>query len=137
MSRYHEYLRSDRWRAVREGALERAGHRCQVCNGGDRLQVHHRTYVNLGAERPEDITVLCDDCHELYHFQADGPLVEEVEEIIEGLAMGALLHQPGWPAHFNDLVFRIKNRSRREGLLSRYVKALDLAIQIDAAGKDA
>jgi hypothetical protein len=28
-----------------------------------KLEVHHRTYTRLGFEIPEDITVLCDDCH--------------------------------------------------------------------------
>lgn len=41
--------------------------RCQICNVGDDLQVHHRTYVRFGAEWPGDLTVLCADCHQLYH----------------------------------------------------------------------
>lgn len=61
------YLRSDHWRATRLAALERAGNRCQVCNADKRLDVHHRTYERIGNERPEDLTVLCRGCHELYH----------------------------------------------------------------------
>lgn len=62
-----EYLRSPHWRSTRLGALERAGHRCQVCNAAQRLDVHHRTYERLGRERPEDLTVLCRTCHETFH----------------------------------------------------------------------
>jgi len=66
-SRYQTYLRSDEWAAKREAALDRAAHRCQVCNDDDRLQVHHRTYARLYDERPLDLTVLCGDCHALAH----------------------------------------------------------------------
>ena len=64
--RYREYLISEAWRARADAAKDRVGHRCQVCYGTERLEAHHRTYKRLGHERPEDITVLCRDCHELY-----------------------------------------------------------------------
>lgn len=66
---YHEYIRSPEWREKAEAAKERAGQRCQVCNRPRTevtLDAHHRTYERLGREMPEDITVLCRDCHELY-----------------------------------------------------------------------
>ena len=65
-----EYLQSDHWRKVREAALNRAGHRCQVCNGTHILDVHHRTYERLGREEPGDLTVLCRRCHGLFHAGA-------------------------------------------------------------------
>jgi hypothetical protein len=61
------YLRSDHWRRTRIAALDRADNRCQVCNGADALDVHHRTYERLGAELPGDLTVLCRRCHWLFH----------------------------------------------------------------------
>jgi hypothetical protein len=63
---YAEYIRSDTWKAKADSAKERARYRCQVCNGNDRLEAHHRTYARLGDEIPEDITVLCHKCHEKY-----------------------------------------------------------------------
>lgn len=63
---YLGYLKTDAWRKRRTAALKAAGNRCQVCNGTERLEVHHRTYENLGREKPEDLTVLCHTCHELY-----------------------------------------------------------------------
>lgn len=63
---YREYIRSREWRLKADSAKRRAGYRCQVCNGTKRLQAHHRHYHTLGNERPEDITVLCDSCHELF-----------------------------------------------------------------------
>jgi ssDNA-binding Zn-finger/Zn-ribbon topoisomerase 1 len=64
---YEAYLASPKWRETRRAALRRAGHACQVCNRGKRLQVHHRTYERVGREAEGDLTVLCKDCHEIFH----------------------------------------------------------------------
>lgn len=64
---YAVYLRTDHWKNTREAALDRAHHRCQVCNATKGLQTHHRTYQRRGAELPEDLIVLCHDCHSIFH----------------------------------------------------------------------
>lgn len=69
MVNYKRYIQSQEWREKAEEAKERAGQRCQVCNrprSEVTLDAHHRTYDRLGNELPEDITVLCRLCHELY-----------------------------------------------------------------------
>lgn len=66
---YYEYIKSPKWRERAEEAKARAGNRCQVCNRSRaevQLDAHHRTYERLGNELPEDITILCRDCHQLY-----------------------------------------------------------------------
>ena len=66
---YHEYIQSDEWRMKEEAAKKAAGYRCQVCNTSRHevsLDAHHRSYANLGDEKPDDITVLCRSCHELF-----------------------------------------------------------------------
>lgn len=68
---YRAYLQTDHWQHVRTRALERAAHRCQVCNASSELDVHHRTYVRLGAEADGDLTVLCRDCHGRFHDAQD------------------------------------------------------------------
>jgi hypothetical protein len=64
---YLAYLRSPSWRAKRAEALKAAGYRCSVClrflPGGRHLQVHHRTYDRIGAERDGDLMVMCSWCH--------------------------------------------------------------------------
>lgn len=64
---YGMYLRTPEWGRTRQQALERACFRCQVCSGSARLEVHHRTYENLGNEMPGDLTTLCKECHEVFH----------------------------------------------------------------------
>lgn len=73
---YVIYLQSETWAAIRTAALERAGHRCEWflnlderirCEETRNLQVHHRRYVALGYEQPEDLAVLC----AAHHKKAD------------------------------------------------------------------
>ncbi len=66
---YYTYIQSAEWRERANVAKRRVGNRCQVCNRpatSVTLEAHHRTYERLGKERPEDLTVLCRDCHALY-----------------------------------------------------------------------
>ena len=66
---YAEYLASAEWKIKRAAALERAGHRCQLCAyQGRNIEVHHNSYDNVGDERPEDLIVLCTLCHRRHHM---------------------------------------------------------------------
>lgn len=64
---YQEYLASEEWEEKRVYLFRRALFRCQVCNGKGPLEVHHRTYERVGHEYPIDLTVLCRDCHGIFH----------------------------------------------------------------------
>lgn len=67
---YYRYIVSADWKKKSDEAKKRAGHRCQVCNQSGRmvtLNTHHRTYKNLGHEKPDDLTVLCEGCHDVFH----------------------------------------------------------------------
>jgi len=64
---YADYLKSAAWKSKAEEAKIRSGNRCQLCNRTGKLHAHHRTYERLGNERPEDLTVLCEDCHAKFH----------------------------------------------------------------------
>ena len=64
---YGEYLKTAHWQKLRQAKLREADDRCSICNGRERLQVHHRTYEHLGNEAWDDLTVLCDGCHGTFH----------------------------------------------------------------------
>ena len=65
---YQQYLKSERWSALKAEAISLAGGRCRVCNGGEGLAVHHREYPRiLGEESQDMLTVLCEECHNLFH----------------------------------------------------------------------
>ena len=64
---YIQYLRTDHWQFQRKRALGFAKYRCQLCDSGDHLHVHHRTYERRGEEYLRDLLVLCQDCHRKHH----------------------------------------------------------------------
>ena len=57
------------WVHIRRIALLRDGQACRTCwksgKDGHSLECHRRHYDNWGQERPEDVVILCDRCHEL------------------------------------------------------------------------
>lgn len=64
---YADYLKTPEWQAKRGVRLKAAKFRCQICNAKGLLNVHHRSYTNLGNEQPADLIVLCAECHKLFH----------------------------------------------------------------------
>jgi hypothetical protein len=63
---YREYLRSNHWKLTKENKLKLAGYRCERCgvtSEAIKLNVHHIHYRTLNQEKPEDLQVVCDDCH--------------------------------------------------------------------------
>ena len=64
---YRDYLKTPEWSAKRSDAMRRSRYRCQTCASGGELHVHHRTYVRRGDDRASDLSVLCADCHRVFH----------------------------------------------------------------------
>jgi len=70
---YADYLASPDYLQRRRQVLDRAAGSCEACSAlAPKLQVHHLHYYRLGAERPEDLTALCDDCHYQAHPNLEG-----------------------------------------------------------------
>jgi hypothetical protein len=68
---YAGYLKTPEWQEKRKKALRFASFKCQLCNSGERLNVHHRTYERLGQELMGDLITLCNDCHSTFHQNRD------------------------------------------------------------------
>src|SRR5438105_12217028 len=64
---YPEYLKTPEWDEKRESVLDRDDYRCRLCNSDEKLQIHHRTYIRRGNEDLNDLTTLCESCHEHFH----------------------------------------------------------------------
>lgn len=64
---YEKHLKSKDWKDLRQEVFERDNYTCQRCEEGpleeQDLEVDHKTYKRLGAERPEDCQTLCKFCH--------------------------------------------------------------------------
>lgn len=69
-SGYYEYINSKEWKEKSKSRKAAVGWRCQLCNKRGTttsLHAHHRTYLRLGNERDDDITILCSNCHAKFH----------------------------------------------------------------------
>lgn len=62
---YYEYLKSDKWKKLRESILRRDNELC-IC-GAKATEVHHKTYARLFCELPSDLVSLCRHCHQDVH----------------------------------------------------------------------
>lgn len=65
--RYRVRMATPQWRAERALALQRDHYRCTNCGSEAQLVVHHDNYDHVGDEWPEDLRVLCWDCHDREH----------------------------------------------------------------------
>lgn len=65
---YKDYLNTNHWKILRNKVLIR-DQRCKICNSMEKLNAHHRSYLNKGnpSKELDDIVLLCKDCHELFH----------------------------------------------------------------------
>jgi hypothetical protein len=65
---YKEYIRSRAWDTKRVLVLKRANYTCEGCGmKGKPLDVHHKTYKNLGDEFLFELVAVCRECHERIH----------------------------------------------------------------------
>ena len=65
---YTKYLETPEWKSKSAKAKRYAGFRCQLCNSNENLVSHHRTYERRGHELLGDLTVLCQDCHDIFNY---------------------------------------------------------------------
>lgn len=66
---YADFLKTIYWRGVSLFVKRRDGWKCTACGSTEKIEVHHKTYENHGAETEhlEDLTTLCDNCHKKAH----------------------------------------------------------------------
>lgn len=111
----------------RNQAVRDAGYRCQRCGGKREIQVHHRSYDNLGHESSADLEVLCASCHSDVHADEGKPqtLGIYLRLITDVLATERI-------ESVSDLADALKVRCVREKI-AYDADRIDRAIQIAAA----
>ena len=89
---YRDFLRSPYWGAVRRQVLARQPW-CERCGSRVQLQVHHKSYANLGREyyRRQDLEMLCDPCHAGHHEKPARSIIHSGPELV-----GEILRRMGW-----------------------------------------
>lgn len=69
---YEEYLKSKHWQKVKRRFFsDPSRKKCAVCGIKHNLDLHHKTYENLGHEKLDDLIPLCRAHHELVHEYLD------------------------------------------------------------------
>lgn len=62
--RYQRRISSSQWKVLKCQVIEQRGNRCQRCGQESAsLTLHHVHYRSLGSEQPEDVELLCAECH--------------------------------------------------------------------------
>jgi len=64
---YEAYLKSDKWAQIKLDIIQIRGEKCERCGEKEELHLHHLTYKRLFAEMPEDLELICRDCHKAEH----------------------------------------------------------------------
>ena len=59
---YKDYLKSYLWKSKAKWMKE-CFPNCYICGSSKRLEVHHKTYENIGNEKSQELLVLCRKCH--------------------------------------------------------------------------
>lgn len=82
VSTYREYLRTPHWKRVRTAywasGLEVE---CAVCGTGQEVELHHKSYRNLGRETPADLVPLCRTHHGALHRLRRSPTGERLPTV--------------------------------------------------------
>lgn len=111
---YKVYLDSPHWKAIRKRLYREYEYKCAMCGSPKNLNVHHITYDNLGEEKDEDLTVLCQKCHSELHdgnytffddlCAAWSRLYEEMENETDELKKAIAKKQADIVSHAMELV---------------------------------
>jgi 5-methylcytosine-specific restriction endonuclease McrA len=87
---YQAYIKSDKWKEIRNFMLAKFNYTCQVCFtkfSRRDLHVHHKHYRNFGNEQIEDLELMCEPCHMKHHHKTDKvekkAVKKKIEKIIE------------------------------------------------------
>lgn len=64
---------SDEWASIKLDLFLIRGRKCEICSSEKNIQVHHKTYKNIFNENPEDLVVVCNNCHVKLHDKKRKP----------------------------------------------------------------
>lgn len=78
---YDDYMKSRRWRQLRDRRLKLDDYKCVRCGSAKNLRVHHLHYPAVyGWEDVEnDLVTLCDACHEAIHASEEAARTKRYE----------------------------------------------------------
>lgn len=64
---YRNYLQTKHWKNIRNKIRNKYNGKCQICCSTNNINVHNNTYERIGKEDENDLILLCQECHEIFH----------------------------------------------------------------------
>ncbi len=67
---YEQHIKSAKWRKIKQRRLAKDGYMCKNWHWWpvkSNLEVHHKSYRNLGNEKQWELITLCKRCHNKIH----------------------------------------------------------------------
>lgn len=64
---YKQYLKSPKWKALKQAKFEESGRVCEVCSSEEEIIAHHLRYRRRLTCKLSDLMVLCTNCHDTFH----------------------------------------------------------------------
>lgn len=124
---YERLLRSDYWKGYSYSLIKERNFTCEDCgkhfpNERNKLQVHHLVYrdVNPWSYRPNEVVVLCEECHKKRHgiFNECGQHTQESQDEHEKSSTSTFsTPRSSTPDYLNEWTTFYGNRTRTN---SRY-----------------
>jgi len=65
---YKKYLNTNHWKDVKiRYRASKSIQVCYICGTDEKINLHHKSYKRIGAEKLNDLLPLCSKCHMLVH----------------------------------------------------------------------
>ncbi len=111
--RYRQSISSEQWKILKRKVIEQRGNRCQRCGQeGASLALHHLHYRSLGTEQPEDVELLCRECHTAADAARAAKSRPKHEEPQEGVIVG--IDGDHWGRLDPDMIYLLLQDGRYE-----------------------
>lgn len=116
---YENLLKSDYWKGYSYSLIKERNFTCEDCgrrfpNERNKLQVHHLVYrdVNPWSYRPDEVIVLCEECHKKRHGIKESP-IQKNNDPWQGYANSTLSDTFSSASSINDRTNLDGNRINR------------------------
>ncbi len=130
---YKEYLQSDHWKATKKRYYASRKKECWVCGSTVGIDLHHKTYANLGRERIHDLVPLCRNHHEQFHRENGlGDKGKKTKRFVKKLSKQFLPN--GLRRIMNGKVQAVIKRTNGKGSIRKNFTSIDAAVQAQNAG---
>lgn len=120
---YEKYLKTRHWFNLRRSIITKDS-RCSACGYPGNINLHHRSYKNIGNESKGDFVVLCGKCHDKIHkIKKSVPLSTATDNIVKKVREESIKYHKKRRKDYNRI--RQKENKRYHNLLETPMEFYD------------